>query len=957
LRKVCNHPWLIKGCEETDTQGTPQDEYSNKLVAASGKFVVLDKLLLKLKADGMSALRDKLAMWLVFFLTKCQFFGCIPVGHKVLIFSQMVKILDLLETYFHYRGFLYERLDGSVRGNDRQSAIDRFSKPDSDRFAFLLCTRAGGVGINLTAADTVIIFDSDWNPQNDIQAQARCHRIGQTQEVRAYRLITARTYERHMFQRASKKLGLDQAVLSNMGAASDPDKILDDKEIDSLLKHGAYDFFRDGGDDAGGEADTSAMSIEDILEHSTKLVWTSDGAQSSAASAPSAAAVKVDFASSSFWDDILPEETNTKYLVRMASNPATLSTNKEERTKFVALLEETVQEVLRGWQEGGGVRPKEMDTVIDVLRQCRTLGDKSEVFTAAENEQLAVWLEDVAHPKRKRKQVVRSRPSPFDEPTSASVTRDADADDLDDSSEKAWARSERIVFHETWLNCPDSRWSRVKTEGRFKDKTVEELYFYARAFLKACQSFTDCEDDQGVLQDYADSLIPPSADDIADDSAASNDALQTIITTPTFTDPTYKKIMAKRVKLWARRLKMFVSIRTLLTEDADAEEAAAHPDAEQEPLLVQSAERIAEKSAKMKKNWQLRPLALWWTRQDDVSLLLGVVKYGIGNYELMKRDSTLSFSQHGDLITANANVKVEASAEAPTGGTRADFDDEGDDDVMDIDYKPSSYKPAGSKGATPLPQFPDEIVTVLSVSTNAATATDASRLKLNFRVRHNRFHLSNEWPDQRLLDAHVKWLIDQIDRTRRSFDVESRRRRAAAAAETRKARAAANATSTTASSAVSVVAESKKREKLREWTKREEKELRNAVAMFGGGYWDVLKISAGLENKSEDQVKEYFFNLMALCRKQAVSGRGGSSSMLFNSPNAAPGTPTSAGTAEDHDDDSMSVDEPVSKKGIRSGDDDGDDQVQSQDSPVRYLAHCIQKLPSVLNFDAHLVLL
>ena len=76
-----------------------------------------------------------------------------------------------------------ERIDGNVTGLSRQAAIDRFSDPKNDSFVFLLCTRAGGVGINLTAADTVIIFDSDWNPQNDLQAQARCHRIGQTQQV------------------------------------------------------------------------------------------------------------------------------------------------------------------------------------------------------------------------------------------------------------------------------------------------------------------------------------------------------------------------------------------------------------------------------------------------------------------------------------------------------------------------------------------------------------------------------------------------------------------------------------------------------------------------------------------------------------------------------------------------------------------------------------------------------
>ena len=86
-------------------------------------------------------------------------------------------------------------------------AIDRFCNPNVDAFVFLLSTRAGGLGINLVAADTVIIFDSDWNPQNDLQAMARCHRIGQQQEVKVYRLITRNTYEQQLFERASQKLG------------------------------------------------------------------------------------------------------------------------------------------------------------------------------------------------------------------------------------------------------------------------------------------------------------------------------------------------------------------------------------------------------------------------------------------------------------------------------------------------------------------------------------------------------------------------------------------------------------------------------------------------------------------------------------------------------------------------------------------------------------------------------
>ena len=95
-------------------------------------------------------------------------------GHQVLIFSQMKMVLDLLEYYMRLKGYLYERIDGNIRGNERQAAIDRFSAPNSDRFVFMLSTRAGGLGINLTTADTVIIYDSDWNPQNDVQALARC---------------------------------------------------------------------------------------------------------------------------------------------------------------------------------------------------------------------------------------------------------------------------------------------------------------------------------------------------------------------------------------------------------------------------------------------------------------------------------------------------------------------------------------------------------------------------------------------------------------------------------------------------------------------------------------------------------------------------------------------------------------------------------------------------------------
>ncbi|MBN3308605.1 CHD8 protein, partial [Amia calva] len=228
LRKCCNHPYLITGAEEQILaemrhicDPMAPDFHLQSLVRSAGKLVLIDKLLPRLRAGG----------------------------HKVLIFSQMVRCLDILEDYLIQKRYLYERIDGRVRGNLRQAAIDRFSKPDSDRFVFLLCTRAGGLGINLTAADTCIIFDSDWNPQNDLQAQARCHRIGQSKAVKVYRLITRNSYEREMFDKASLKLGLDKAVLQSMSGKENNMQQFSKKEIEDLLRKGAYAAIMDEGDE------------------------------------------------------------------------------------------------------------------------------------------------------------------------------------------------------------------------------------------------------------------------------------------------------------------------------------------------------------------------------------------------------------------------------------------------------------------------------------------------------------------------------------------------------------------------------------------------------------------------------------------------------------------------------------------------------------------------------------
>uniref|UniRef100_A0A672Q2Z2 Chromodomain helicase DNA binding protein 6 n=1 Tax=Sinocyclocheilus grahami TaxID=75366 RepID=A0A672Q2Z2_SINGR len=250
LRKCCNHPYLITGAEEKILESFKKT-YSSEaadfqlqaMIQAAGKLVLIDKLLPKLLAGG----------------------------HKVLVFSQMVRCLDILEDYLIQRRYTYERIDGRVRGNLRQAAIDRFSKVDSDRFVFLLCTRAGGLGINLTAADTCIIFDSDWNPQNDLQAQARCHRIGQSKAVKVYRLITRNSYEREMFDKASLKLGLDKAVLQDINRKGSLNGVqqLSKMEVEDLLRKGAYGALMDEEDEGSKFCEED---IDQILQRRTQTI-------------------------------------------------------------------------------------------------------------------------------------------------------------------------------------------------------------------------------------------------------------------------------------------------------------------------------------------------------------------------------------------------------------------------------------------------------------------------------------------------------------------------------------------------------------------------------------------------------------------------------------------------------------------------------------------------------------
>lgn len=263
LKKVSNHPYMMPGVEERVlADSTRREDRLKGLVSSSGKMMLLDQLLLKLKKDN----------------------------HRVLIFSQMVSMLEILGEYLSLCGYQYQRLDGTIPAGPRRVAIDHFNAEDSPDFCFLLSTRAGGLGINLMTADTVILFDSDWNPQADLQAMARAHRIGQKRPVNVYRLVSKETVEEEVLERARNKLLLEYLTIQRGVTDNDGKKGLMDEmkskglktdevksadDIQYVLKMRSQKMFSL----EGNQQRLEQLDIDSILENAevTKTDMASDG--------------------------------------------------------------------------------------------------------------------------------------------------------------------------------------------------------------------------------------------------------------------------------------------------------------------------------------------------------------------------------------------------------------------------------------------------------------------------------------------------------------------------------------------------------------------------------------------------------------------------------------------------------------------------------------------------------
>ncbi|XP_044279887.1 chromodomain-helicase-DNA-binding protein 7 isoform X2 [Varanus komodoensis] len=613
LRKCCNHPYLINGAEEKileefkETHNPDSPDFQlQAMIQAAGKLVLIDKLLPKLKAGG----------------------------HRVLIFSQMVRCLDILEDYLIQRRYPYERIDGRVRGNLRQAAIDRFSRPDSDRFVFLLCTRAGGLGINLTAADTCIIFDSDWNPQNDLQAQARCHRIGQSKSVKIYRLITRNSYEREMFDKASLKLGLDKAVLQSMSGrenATNGVQQLSKKEIEDLLRKGAYGALMDEEDEGSKFCEEDIDQI--LLRRTHTITIESEGKGSTFA--------KASFVASGNRTDISLDDPNF-------------------------------------WQKWAKKAELDIDAlngrnnlVIDTPR----VRKQTRLYSAVKEDEL-MEFSDLESDSEEKPSIKPRRPQ---------------------DKTQGYARSECFRVEKNLLVYGWGRWTDILSHGRYKRQlTEQDVETICRTILVYClnhykgdeniKSFiwdliTPTADGQTrALVNHSGLSAPVPRGRKGKKVKAQNsqpvlqnaDWLASCNPDALFQEDSYKKHLKHHCNKVLLRVRMLYYLR--------------------QEVIGDQADKILEGADSSEVDiWIPEPFHAevptdWWDKEADKSLLIGVFKHGYEKYNSMRADSTLCFLERVGMPDAKAIAAEQRGTDIlPDGGDGGDFDREDEDP----EYKPT----------------------------------------------------------------------------------------------------------------------------------------------------------------------------------------------------------------------------------------------------------------------------
>ncbi|GKY90687.1 hypothetical protein MPSEU_000042100 [Mayamaea pseudoterrestris] len=710
LRKCCNHPYLVKGAEDRIVSeaaaklSEKEDErghaieydqgklFGEQLVKSSGKMVLLEKLLHKLFADG----------------------------HKVLIFSQMVRVLDLIEELLKMKSYRYERLDGSTSSSSRTHAVDRFNRNSLKRFVMLLSTRAGGLGLNLTAADIVIIYDSDWNPQNDLQAMARAHRIGQTKAVQVFRLLTAKTYEMHMFHSASMKLGLERAVLSQnreqgVGDDSDADnksrkkadREQQAKEIDELLKKGAYDVFRGDEDDREAEK-FMETDIDQLLAHSSKKVVYGDATSSSLGSglgsfskasfvaSTDEGEKDVDLDDPDFWSKAIglevPLET-PEDIAQMIDDGVKRSRKQVQVYDPYAEVAEAEQmrkdrlalERLMEREEKERIRLEKKQKIQEVKAKKKL-----------EQEQQSVKLLDNkggAKVPTLSREVVKMNKTPSEnldlllKPKKTkkserhlSLKRAENEDPLMERLKQGWEVPQRAKATAAFLRFGFGRFCKMRSESNLSSLPLQDLENFVRCYvfqlgLQAAQmlitklpggpNFVHL---RALFQEWLGGLSVSEVDWLTESirdviiMQADVESYRRMLRMPAIlVEPVYVDLLRNGGALRAlRRIGLLTRLNQFIEDCIDSvlsqlghEElgkrgCASHDLINLDVDLKARYISTEELSLAISTNLSLirvREPVSWWDRSCDIGLLIGSFVHGLGNYESMRNDSELPFAQ------------------------------------------------------------------------------------------------------------------------------------------------------------------------------------------------------------------------------------------------------------------------------------------------------------------------
>ncbi|KAI9218176.1 hypothetical protein BC828DRAFT_389349, partial [Blastocladiella britannica] len=861
LRKCCIHPYLLQGAEDlvlSEAGAQTHEEVYQALIQASGKLVLLDKLLRKLKAGG----------------------------HKVLIFSQMTRCLDILGDYLRGQNYLYERIDGNIRGPERQAAIDRFSVPESESFVFLLCTRAGGVGINLTAADTAIIYDSDWNPQNDLQAQARCHRIGQTKPVQIYRLITRNTYEKEMFDRAGMKLGLDRAVLQKIGAqesmgfdTAGPDK-LSKTEVEELLKKGAYGAMMD-------DAESNAFcdeSIDQILERRATVIKHDNSAnagsifsKASFVSMSNGSDLSMD--DPNFWDKVA-EKAQFQVPNEVESDGSLLFDEPRQRRAQAVAAQRQIQQSAADDNAGGRRRPGGFPGSSSAAGANGSGGGTPGGLASGLGGGLAG--SGGATPRRRGVTMVNGMIvyqggdlppyHPHDDDGGGSGYSEGGEEIDPNGAESAvrWSNTERLYFERKLMVWGVWSWDRVQMSMSSR-RSLNDLRAAVRDllvfFVQRLDPRADAQavmDLQFILQRLLQPYLMPHGHPLPYPGATPRQAAECRSFLADAT-PEQREVIGNKVRFMVSRFQLLKQVHDLVPNNYDVARRA---------IVVPPIGR---------------PPADWWGPDEDRDMLIGVVKHGYHIFAPLRRDPTLCFA--GRRYDPTTFQELQRKVQGRRGFTLSG-------DPMDVSGSPASAAGtaaaagAESDTASAAPAAPPANGSGPTPANRATAAADdgedddetpAMTAEEEAALNAVEDQTQYLWPTKSDLGARLRKVIGALQRERvrvaKLGHTPAQTAAAVALHHQQQQREAALSIARAEAAAAYAAAELARAQR---WNKRERHDFYRALTMHGTRFhqvsddspvevfdWQHIRVAASLMNKPDQVLTDFLTHVIAVSRPVA----------------------------------------------------------------------------------------